>query len=102
MYEESKEERTGKVDNKEREGEPYAMRGLWEVQVPPGGRRAPEDGKDRASNRLRNAMEGMEMIGDPMDEEEVTEEEGYNTEVEGGGTGGAPFGTGSHRAPDSG
>ena len=59
--------------------------GVREVLVPPAGTKSKEEGKRRASNNLRTAMEDMEIGEDEIDKVEAAEAEGDDTEAEGGG-----------------
>ena len=52
--------------------------------MPPGGRKESEEGEGGASDRLRTAMEDMEVGGDKMDEVEAAKAEGDNVEAGGG------------------
>ena len=76
--------------------------GVREVLVPPAGTKSKEEGKRRASNNPRTAMEDMEIGEDEIDKVEAAEAEGDDTEAEGGGIRGVPVGTESHRDPNSG
>ena len=48
---------------------------------PPGGRRTPEEGEGGASDKIKTAMERMEVGGDEIDEKEAEEAEKEDAEA---------------------
>ena len=75
------EERTEAADGEDTVGGEGAVEGIWEVLWPPGGRSTPEEGEGGASDKIKTAMEGMEVGGDDIDEKEAEEAEKQDTEA---------------------
>ena len=90
----SKEERTAAADGAESVEGAGAVGEIGGVPQPPGNRITPGEGEGGASDKLRTAMDRMEVGGDDMDKGEAVEADKDNMNTKGGGGGGGGWGRG--------